>query len=93
MEVEHVVESGSVALTTFSFECNPQKAEFVLTGALKEDIEYFILPNKSISNGALTITNDGTNMKLINSAPTENVFQHATFTFFADLGGGGVTPK
>ena len=87
--VEHDVVSGDVSLTTFSFECNPQKAEFVLTGALKEDIEYFILPNKSVSNGAITITNDGTNIKLMNSKSSEQVFQQATFTFYTSSGGGG----
>ena len=75
-----VVASDGTALATLSFECY-NAAETVLTGKLKEDIEYYVEPNKSISNGAITITNDGTNMKLINSAPSENVRQHATFTF------------
>ena len=48
---------------------------------LKENLDRYVEPNKSISNGAITITNDGTTMKLINSAPSETVNQHATFTF------------
>ena len=53
----------------------------MLTGDLKLYFEDYVLPNKSISNGAITITNDGTTMKLINSSPSENVTQYATFTF------------
>ena len=81
---KHRVETSEGALTTFSFECY-DAAETVLTGELKLYLEDYVLPNKSISNGALTITNDGTTMKLINSAPSENVTQHATFTFTGNV--------
>ena len=78
---KHRVETSDVApLLTFSFECY-NAAETVLTGDLKLYLEDYVLPNTSISNGAITITNDGTTMKLINSAPSENVRQHATFTY------------
>ena len=83
---KHVVTIGQQELTTFSFEC--WEAEIVLTDALKEELEQYVLPNVSITNGAVTIKNDGTNMKLINSAPSENVNQHGTFTFYT---GGGVS--
>ena len=53
----------------------------MLTGDLKLYLKDYVDPNKSISNGAITITNDGTNIKLINSAPSENVTQYATFAF------------
>ena len=86
---KYVVTSGQKTLTTFSFQCFSTTAEYVLTGGLKEELEQFVLPNTSISNGAVTISNDGTNMKLINSAPSENVAQQGTFTFYSDLGGGG----
>ena len=76
----HRVQTSEGALTTFSFECY-NAAETVLTGDLKLYFEDYVLPNKSISNGAITITNDGTTMKLINSSPSENVTQYATFTF------------
>ena len=75
-----VTTSDGAALTTFSFECY-NAAETVITGDLKRHLEDYVLPNKSISNGALTITYDGTTMKLINSAPSKNVTQYATFTF------------
>ena len=85
---EHVVTSGVQVLTTFSFEC--WQAESVVTGELKNDLEKFVSPNFSFSNGAITILNNGTNMKLINSTPTENFEnQQATFTFYKYTGGDG----
>ena len=81
---EHrVVTSSTGSLLTFSFECY-NTAETVIAGTLKKDLGAYVTRNKSISNGALTITNDGTTMKLINSAPSENVNQHATFTFYGN---------
>ena len=78
----------SETLTTFSFECYAT-GEHVITGELKQLLENFVTPYLSKSNGALTISNDGTNMKLINSAQSEIVHQHATFTFYDYTGGGG----
>ena len=77
---KYSVETNEGALSTLSFECG-NGAETVLTGDLKRYLEDYVKTNKSISNGAITITYDGTTMKLINSAPSENVIQHATFTF------------
>ena len=93
---EQVVTSGVQKLTTFSFEC--WQAESVLTGEIKEELEKFVFPNYSISNGAITLTNDGTTMKLINSAPTENFEnQQGTFTFYNNYGvpggGGNLNPE
>ena len=78
--VHRVQTSQGAALSTLSFECY-NAAETVLTGDLKLYLDAYVKPNKSISNGAITITYDGTTMKLINSAPSENVTQYATFTF------------
>ena len=94
--IKHVVtigdhESGYEVLTTFSFECH--EAETVLTGELKAQLEDYTYQNQSISNGAVTIENDGTNMKLINSKSTESGNQQGTFTFhdyISGTGGGGV---
>ena len=77
---KHSVQTSDGELTTFSFQCY-NAAETVLTGDLKHILEKYVKPNKSISNGAISITNDGTTMKLINSSPSENVTQYATFTF------------
>ena len=76
----HRVETSEGVLLTLSFECY-NAAETVLTGDLKQQLALYVLPNTSISNSTITISNDGTNMKLINSLPSENVIQHATFTF------------
>ena len=76
----HSVQTSEGALLTLSFECY-NAAETVLTGELKAQLESYIYLGQSISNGAISITYDGTTMKLINSAPSENVTQYATFTF------------
>ena len=77
---EHRVGTREGVLSTLSFECY-NAAETVLTGDLELYLESYVKPNTSISNGAISITYDGTTMKLINSAPSENVIQYATFTF------------
>ena len=89
--MKHVLTIGQQTLTTFSFECC-EKPECVLSGELKQQLEQYILPNGSMSNGAITISNDGTNMKLINSAPSETVHQQGTFTFYEETGGGDLPP-
>ena len=88
---KHLVETSVGRLTTLSFECY-NAAETVLTGELKQYLEDYVLPNTSISNGAISITNDGTTMKLINSAPSVKVDQHATFTFYDYVPSGGGEP-
>ena len=94
---KHVVTIGNQRLTTFSFVCPPGTTEYVITGGLKAELENDVFPTLSMSNGAVTISNDGTNIKLINSKSTEQVFQQATFTFFHFTpdggGGGGLNPK
>ena len=93
---KHDVTSGDNTLTTFSFDCRTQTAEQVITDELKEQLEAYVDVNETYSNSAITIKNDGTNIKLINSAPCEApdyVIQHATFTFYKYTGGGGVHPS
>ena len=98
--VQHTVSSRDKSVVTFSFECY-NAAETVITGALKQQLALYVLPNTSISNSAITISNDGTTMKLINSAPSSDVKQHATFTFYnyigepggGEAGGGGDNPS
>ena len=83
---KHRVETiDPVALSTLSFQCY-NAAETVLTGDLKLYLQSYVEANTSISNGAITISYDGTTMKLINSAPSKNVTQHATFTFNGNIG-------
>ena len=87
---KYVLKSGYDVSTTFVFKCF-NSAETVLTGELKEELNTYIQSGNGISNGALTITNDGANMKLINSAPSRDVDQYGTFTFYDynPTGGGG----
>ena len=89
-----VVTTEQKTLTTFSFELYNESTEIVLTGELKEELGKFISTGYSASNGALTITNDGTTMKLLNSTPERHKIQHATFTFVRSKSdGGGDTPS
>ena len=90
--IKHVVTigdaiSGYKVLTTFVFDC--YEAETVLTGELKEELELYVISPLTCSNGAVTIKNDGTNMKLINNKSTESGNQQGTFTFYEYNGGGG----
>ena len=85
---KHVVTSGQQTLTTLSLNCW-QVGEHVIDGALKEELETFVQPTNTISNGAISITNDGTNIKLINSAQSDWDYQYATFTSYVDYGEGG----
>ena len=61
----------------------------MFTGELKEELKHFVHLNDSVSNSALTITNDGTTMKLMNSKSTERVRQQGTFTFYKFVPEGG----
>ena len=89
---EHVVQSGNDTLTTFVFDCYSGTAEAVITGELKEVLKPFVHSGMTVSNGAITITNDGTDMKLINNKSTESGRQQGTFTFYEYTGGGGELP-
>ena len=88
--MEYALENGRYVLTTYVFDCLNQ-AEGVLNPDLKEDIDPFIQQYITISSGALSIKRDGADIKLLNSAPSSDVIQHATFTFvkFEMNGGGG----
>ena len=89
--IKHDVTNGDYILTTFSFDCLDATAEYVITGELKEELKAYIYPTHTFSNGAVSISYDGTTMKLINSAPSRNVHQQGTFTFYVFSGGGAVS--
>ena len=86
---KHVIQSGADEVATFTFNCSPNFSEVVISEPLKAELNQFVPQGISISNSAITISNDGATMKLINSKSTENVVQHATFTFYGEVGGGG----
>ena len=82
---KHVVTNGNVTFVTFTFNCKPKTGlQMNITGGLKNDLEKFVGANMSVSNGAISIKNDGTDMKLINSAYSEEEghYQQGTFTFY-----------
>ena len=86
---KQVVTNGNDTFVTFTFNWNPQSGrEHSISGDLKTQLEKFVGANMTVSNGAISIKNDGTSMKLINSAPSESVHQQGTFTFY-DYSGGG----
>ena len=87
--IKHIFEDECLTFTTFTFECAPQTSEAVMSDIFKEDLEDFFKPNYAVSNGAITITNDGTSIKVTNSNSTENVYHQGTFTFYKYTGGGG----
>ena len=83
--VNFTIISGRDVMTQYTFNCSPGTREFVITGALKEALVPLMpISSSTISSGAITITYDGTNMKLVNSNyAAENVYQQETFTFYA----------
>ena len=87
--IKHVLQSGADEIATFTFNCATNTSEAVISEQLKAELIQFVPQGMSVSNGAITISNDGTNMKLINNTTTEDVFQQGTFTFVTAEGGGG----
>ena len=79
---KQVVTNGVDTFVTFTFDCKQEFAARVLTGDLKNDLEKFVQADMTVSNGAISISNDGTNMKLIKSASSQNPNQQGTFTFY-----------
>ena len=88
MAFNEVVKNPSYTFETYTFDCEPQFTEHELGVYLKRELQKYVRAGMSVSNGALTITNDGTTMKLLNSTPSENVHQQGTFTFYKTTGGG-----
>ena len=89
--IKHVLESGTDEIATFTFNCATNTSEAVISEQLKAELIQFVPQGSSVSNGAITISNDGTNMKLINSAGSQNVNQQGTFTLVKAEGGGSVS--
>ena len=86
---EYVVTNGYHKFVTYTFDVNSGTHQITFVGDFKNDLEKFVGANKSVSNGALSLTNDGTDMKLINNKSTESGSQQGTFTFYERTGGGG----
>ena len=84
---KQVVTDAQETLVTFTFDCEPTFTERELLGDTKQDLEKFVGAGMTVSNGAVSISNDGTNIKLIKSGASENVHQQGTFTFYHYTGG------
>ena len=78
---KQVVTNGALKFVTVTFDCGPAYTEREVTSDIKQDLEKFVGANQTVSNGAISITNDGTSMKLIKSGASD-VYQQGTFTFF-----------
>ena len=79
---KHVVTNGNNPIVTFTFDCDASFTERELPLDIINDLEKFVKVGMTVSNGAISLTNDGTTMKLIKSGASENVNQQGTFTFF-----------
>ena len=69
-------------ISTYTFDCEPQFTECELRSTIELDLKKFVRAGMTVSNGAVTISNDGTHMKLIKSGGSQNVNQQGTFTFY-----------
>ena len=79
---KQVVTNGFDTFVTVTFDCDPVFTERELPADIKQDLEKFVKAGMTVSNGAISITNDGTTMKLIKSASSQNPNQQGTFTFY-----------
>ena len=87
---KYVVSNGYDTFVTYTFNVNSGTPQLTFVGDLKNDLEKFVRADMTVSNGALKLTNDGTDMKLMNSKSTESGSQQGTFTFHEYNGGGPV---
>ena len=85
---KYVVKGRYDTFVTYTFDCDPAFTEHVLHVDLKNDLEKYVRAGMTVSNGAITLTNDGTNMKLIKSGGSQNVIQQGTFKFYRTTAGG-----
>ena len=86
---KYVVTNGYDTFVTYTFNVYSGTPQLTFVDDLKNDLERFVGVDSTVSNGALKLTNDGTNIKLINSKSTEDGSQQGTFTFYERTAGGG----
>ena len=86
---KYVVTNGYYTFVTYTFNVNSGTPQLTFVSDLKNDLERFVRVDSSVSNGALKLINDGTDMKLINSKSTESGSQQGTFTFYSFIPDGG----
>ena len=86
---KYVVKDAHDTFVTYTFNVKSGTPQLTFVGDLKNDLERFVGVDSTVSNAALKLTNDGTDMKLINSKSTEDGSQQGTFTFYEKTEGGG----
>ena len=81
-ESYYVFMEGFGLRTTFTIEVVQGSTEFTVDGALKTELTQHLTSLGTVTNGAITLTYDGTNVKIINNNPSLETTQQATFTFY-----------
>ena len=79
---KQVFKHVGVTFATYTFDCEPQFTECELRSTIELDLKKFVRAGMTVSNGAISISNDGTTMKLIKSGGSQNGNQQGTFTFY-----------
>lgn len=67
---------------TYTIEVVQGNPEFTVVGDLKTDLVSKLANVSTLTNGAITLTYDGTNVKIITNTSSANGVEQATFTFF-----------
>lgn len=86
---KYVVTNGDYTFVTYTFNVNSGNPQITFVIPNADDLEKYVRAGSSVSNGAITITNDGTTIKVTNSKSTEPEHQQGTFTFYEKSSGGG----
>lgn len=68
--------------TTFTIEVVQGEPESTVVGPLKNDLVKYLSSVKTITNGAITLTYDDTDVKIITNTSPANGVEQATFTFY-----------
>ena len=68
--------------TTFTIEVVQGEPELTVVGNLKTDLVSKLANVSTLTNGAITLTYDGTNVKIITNTSQANGVEQATFTFY-----------
>ena len=76
--------------TTYTIEIVQGQAEFTAVEPLKTELASVLSTVRTITSGAITLTYDGTNVKIINNNPSSETTQQATFSFYTQPSGPGV---
>lgn len=68
--------------TTYTIEVVQGNPELTVVGPLKTDLTSKLATVSTLTNGAITLTYDGTDVKIITNTSSANGVEQATFTFY-----------